>query len=378
METRARSLLVGAFTLAVIAAGFIFVYWLNTAGGLGERDTYRIRYQNTVSGLLVGSPVLFNGVRVGEVTALVLNPEKPLEITATIGIEPGTPVSEDTRASIEFPGLMGSAAVSLAGGASTARLVPQAGAARGEYPLLVADPDAGQGISQAARETLRRLDMVIADNAEPLRNTMVNISKFSEALGRNSDKVDGIVAGIERLTGGGVKSAGTLYDLTAAREFPSFEKPQLADLGVTEPTVTFALGQDKIFVRDGGGLTPLADARWSDMLANMFQSRVIQSFENANFLREIGKGGDNQTAFQLAVDIRSFEIVANPRPTAVVEFSAKISGGEGRVIDSHVFRQSVPVAELTPTTAASSLDKAFGAAASELVAWTSAAIKGAS
>ncbi len=65
METRARYVLVGAFTLAVIAAAFAFVYWLNTTGGLRERAFYRIRYQNSVSGLLVGSAVLFNGVRVG-------------------------------------------------------------------------------------------------------------------------------------------------------------------------------------------------------------------------------------------------------------------------------------------------------------------------
>ena len=378
METRARSLLVGAFTLAVIAAGFIFVYWLNASGGLGERDYYRVRYENTVSGLLVGSAVLFNGVRVGEVTALVLNPANPREITATIGVVPGTPVGEDTKAGIDFPGLMGSPAVSLTGGASAARLVAKAGAARGDYPLLVADPDAGQSMSQAARETLRQLDMVIAENAEPLRNTMVNISKFSEALGRNSDKVDGIVEGIARLTGAGGKSAGTLYDLSAPLQFPALEKQPAADLAVTEPTVTFALGQDKIFVRDGSGLTPLADARWSDMLANMFQARVTQSFENASFLREVGKGGDNQTsAFQLGIDIRSFEIVASPQPTAVVEFTAKISGAEGRVLATQVFRQSAPVAELTAPAATKALDHAFGAAVMELVVWTSAAIKGA-
>lgn len=378
METRARSLLVGAFTLAVISAGFIFVYWLNTAGGLGERTYYRIRYQNSVSGLLVGSAVLFNGVRVGEVTALNLDPANPRQITATIGIEPATPLSDDTKASIDFPGLMGSPAVSLTGGTSTARLTHQAGSARGEYPMLVADPDAGQSMSQAARETLRRLDMVIADNAEPLHNTIANLSKFSDALGRNSDKVDGIVAGIERLTGGGSKSAGTLYDLSAPREFPPFEKLQAAGLSVAEPTMTFALGQDKIFVRDGRGLTPIADARWGDMLANMFQSRVIQSFENAGVLREISKGGDNQTGgFQLAIDIRNFEIETSPQAAAVVEFTAKISSGESRVISSHVFRQSVPVADLTPASAAGALSKAFGATASELVVWTSASIKGA-
>lgn len=375
METRARYVLVGTFTLAVIAAGFAFVYWLNTTGGLRERAFYRIRYENTVSGLLVGSAVLFNGVRVGEVVALELDPGRPREITATIGIEPKTPIGEDTTAGIDFPGLMGSPAVSLKGGASVARLT----GANGEPPTLIADPASGQSMSEAAREALHRIDTLIADNAEPLRNTIANVSKFSDALGRNSDRVDGIVAGLERMTGGAGKAAATVYDLTAPRSFPEFEKPQTADLSVAEPTVAFALSQDKIFARDGGGLSPITDARWIDMLANLFQSRVIQSFENASFLRDVGRPVDGQPAtFQLVLDIRSFEIVAAPEPAATIEFTAKLLGAEGRVIATHVFHQTAPAKDTTAPVAAAAIDTAFGAAVSDLVVWTSSAIRGAS
>ena len=37
METRARYALIGAFMLAVIAASFAFVYWLENKGGFGQR-----------------------------------------------------------------------------------------------------------------------------------------------------------------------------------------------------------------------------------------------------------------------------------------------------------------------------------------------------
>ena len=73
MEIRAPYVLIGGFVLAVIAAGFGFVYWLHNAGSLTERTTYRIHFENTVSGLLTGAAVLFNGIRVGEVTALELD-----------------------------------------------------------------------------------------------------------------------------------------------------------------------------------------------------------------------------------------------------------------------------------------------------------------
>jgi phospholipid/cholesterol/gamma-HCH transport system substrate-binding protein len=57
METQARYLAVGAFTLAVITAGFIFVYWLYSGGGFRDRVIYEIRFDSPVSGLLVGSAV---------------------------------------------------------------------------------------------------------------------------------------------------------------------------------------------------------------------------------------------------------------------------------------------------------------------------------
>ena len=109
METRARYALIGAFMLAVIAASFAFVYWLENKGGFGERAYYRLRFENSVSGLQGGSAVLFNGIRVGEVTGLALDPDHPDQVIATIGVVSGTPVRSDTRVGIESQGLTGGA-----------------------------------------------------------------------------------------------------------------------------------------------------------------------------------------------------------------------------------------------------------------------------
>jgi len=83
MEIRAPYVLIGGFVLAVIAAGFGFVYWLHNGAGLAQRTTYRLHFENTVSGLLTGAAVLFNGIRVGEVTALELDVGNPNRVTAT-------------------------------------------------------------------------------------------------------------------------------------------------------------------------------------------------------------------------------------------------------------------------------------------------------
>ena len=78
METKASYIVTGAFTLAVIAGVFGFLYWVqNGAGGGGERSVYRVVFAGSVSGLRPGAAVLFDGMRVGEVTKLALDPARP-------------------------------------------------------------------------------------------------------------------------------------------------------------------------------------------------------------------------------------------------------------------------------------------------------------
>src|SRR5215475_12648109 len=140
METRAPYALIGAFVIAIFGAVFGFVYWLHNTGGLGERAVYRIRFENTVSGLVAGAAVLFNGVRVGEVTSLNLDPDNPRHVNAKIVVVARTPVRTDTQAGLEYQGLTGVPVVSLLGGASEAPLLSLSST---EPPILIAHPAAG-------------------------------------------------------------------------------------------------------------------------------------------------------------------------------------------------------------------------------------------
>src|SRR6186997_1118878 len=132
METRAPYALIGLFVMTVIAAAFGFVYWLHNSGGLTERTVYRVHFENTVSGLLKGASVLFNGIRVGEVTNLQLEANNPQAVTATIAVDAGTPVRADTKVGLDFQGLTGVPVVALEGGKETAN--------SGPVPTLVAEP----------------------------------------------------------------------------------------------------------------------------------------------------------------------------------------------------------------------------------------------
>ena len=369
METRARYSLIGLFTLAAIAAAFAFAYWLRSAGGFGERATYRIRFEGSVTGLVPGSTVLFNGIPVGEVTALQLNPANPRQVMATIAVRRSTPVRADTQVGVDSQGFMGVPSISLQGGSATAAPL-DAGRA-----LLEADPLATEDLSHAAREALRRFNSLLAENAEPLRDTIASLGKFAGALARNSDRLDGILAALERLgSGGPVKAPVSVYDLTAPRSFPRRDKTPSKQLVIPEPTALVLFDTQKILLRPRAEESVALDAQWSDSLPKLLQAKIIQSFENASYLR-VARPTEGFTAdYQLLLDIRSFQITLLPEPRADVEFTAKILAENGRIVDARILHASVPVVSADAPAAAAGLNEAFGQAATDLVVWASGII----
>ena len=136
METRAPFVTIGAFVLAAIVAVFGFVYWLNNTGGLGPRTSYHVQFEGSVPGLLVGAAVLFNGIRVGEVTELGLAPDNARRVNATISVVSTTPIRADTKVGLEFQGLTGVPVIALEGG-----VLP---AGSGQVATLIAEPGAGE------------------------------------------------------------------------------------------------------------------------------------------------------------------------------------------------------------------------------------------
>jgi phospholipid/cholesterol/gamma-HCH transport system substrate-binding protein len=92
METRANHIVIGLFALAVIAAGMAFIYWVAEIGGQDESAEVIFQFNGPVNGLSAGSPVLFNGIQVGEVRTLSLNPNNPQEALALAIVDVATPI----------------------------------------------------------------------------------------------------------------------------------------------------------------------------------------------------------------------------------------------------------------------------------------------
>lgn len=209
METRANYVVIGLFTLAVVVGIFGFVYWFQNIGGTGERAFYKVRFEGSVSGLRTGSSVLFNGIRVGEVTDLKLDPARPQQVVAAIAIDKAVAVREDTDVGLEFQGLTGIASVALKGGSPTAKILS---GSKDNPPTIMPSAATAQDITSGARETLRRLDQLIVDNREALHASIDNLQKFTDTLARNSERIDAVVAGLQNLTGGADGKGGEVNE----------------------------------------------------------------------------------------------------------------------------------------------------------------------
>jgi phospholipid/cholesterol/gamma-HCH transport system substrate-binding protein len=363
METRAPFVIVGAFVLAAIAATFGFVYWLHNSTGIGARSTYHLQFDGPVPGLLVGASVLFNGIRVGEVTGLKLATDNPRRVNATIAVAADTPVRSDTKVGLDFQGLTGVPVVALEGGKEIA--------ASGSVPTLVAEPGAGQSMTQAARDALRRVDSILAENAEPLHGMIDNFRTFSDGLARNTGKLDGIVAGLERMTGTSTPPPKAVYNLQAAAAPASPGKPLKGQLVIPEPSTVVMFDTQRILFSPANDSAEFANSQWGDTIPRLLQARLIQSFENYDIAHAPLRSADGaEVDYQLLIDVREFQVATGSQPTAKIAFSARILNKQGKVAAAHVFSASQAVEKVEPAAVVAAFDAAFADIARELIAWT--------
>jgi phospholipid/cholesterol/gamma-HCH transport system substrate-binding protein len=373
METNARYTLIGGFTLAVIAACFGFVLWLHTTGGVGAETVYRLRFAGSVAGLRPGSTVQFNGIRVGEVKDVRIGAEGAQRVEALIGVARGTPITADTGVMVESQGLVGSPVVLLVGGSGPT--LPSPGP-DGRIATLEVGASGSETLSSSALGVLRRMDKILAENADPFNNILVKLSTFSDALARNSGRIDSIVEGLDRTLGGGKDAKPAIvYDLAAPKSFPALKNVPTGRLAVLDPSALVVFDTQKVLVSPGPGQrSVMSDAQWSDSLPKLLQTKTIESFENAGYLGHVGRGSDPAPADQqLQLDIRNFQVEPGASPKAVIELVAKVQGADGQTVAAKVFKAEAPISAIEPMAAAQGLSTAFATLAADLVPWANEA-----
>src|SRR5690606_14749281 len=131
-------------------------------------------------------------------TNLRIEPERPQGVTVSVSVDAGTPVRSDTIVDVDYQGLTGVAAIALRGGSASA---PPLAPRDGEPPLLTAKAGAGESLTQSARETLQRLQVIVDENRKPLQTAISGVSTFADMLGRNAERVEEVLSGLEKMLG---------------------------------------------------------------------------------------------------------------------------------------------------------------------------------
>jgi phospholipid/cholesterol/gamma-HCH transport system substrate-binding protein len=212
MEARASYVAVGAFVLVVLAGILGASLWLARVQFEAQYHYYETHVAGAVSGLGIGAPVRLNGIEVGRVAQIELDPEDPGLVTLVLQVRDTIVIRADAVATVESQGLTGVSYVEISGGTlGSPALTASAGQ---KYPRIASRPSSLQQVFDNAPELVNRL-LVIADRLESvlddnnraaIAQTLVNIRNTTGVFDRRSRDIDQLI----------VDSGQTMHNLAEA------------------------------------------------------------------------------------------------------------------------------------------------------------------
>jgi phospholipid/cholesterol/gamma-HCH transport system substrate-binding protein len=179
MERNANYFLVGIISSLLLVALFVFVVWLAGAGLSQKYDLYDIVFEGPVRGLAKGGEVHFNGIKVGDVRDIKLDPSNPQLVIARARVTSDVPIRKDSIAELEPQGITGVSYVQISAGTATQPLLKDT-VGEDVVPRLSSRKDALSDLLANSGEILQRATQSL-DSINRLLSTE-NIAKVSASL----------------------------------------------------------------------------------------------------------------------------------------------------------------------------------------------------
>ena len=206
METRASYVLVGAFVLLMLAAAGLFVVWLGRYQAEEAYAYYDVYFAESVAGLQKGGAVRYQGVEVGRVEDIRIDPANIERVKVRVRVDRGTPIREGATATLELQGITGLVFVQIRGGSKDAAMLPE----RSEEPIPVIPSrpsltaqileGAPNLLAQATALMTQAQELLNADNRRAFTETMRNIRDLTQNLVEYSGRIDALLASGTDLT----------------------------------------------------------------------------------------------------------------------------------------------------------------------------------
>ena len=179
---------------ATIIAAFL---WLASGGALQKKaDLYLAVLEESVAGLNINAPVKYNGVDVGKVQSIQLDPKNPERVQLIFAIVRGTPIKVDTVAVLKTQGLTGIAYVELDGGAKDAK--PLVATGKQKYPVIKTVPSLSTRLETVLSTVLAKLDktssnvdsLISAENQLAFKSALADIAIVSRTIAARKNEID--------------------------------------------------------------------------------------------------------------------------------------------------------------------------------------------
>lgn len=193
METRANFVLIGAFTLAGLIGAFAFLLWLAKFSTDQQYAYYDVLF-DSVAGLGTAGDVRYNGLKVGQVVGLKLDPDDPTKVRVRLEVGQDTPVTTETVATLESQGVTGVSYVSLSNENPGGTPLPENGVIKSKRSPLQSIFESAPELLNKAVDLLDKLNNVVStQNTESVTELLTNLSSASE-------KVDSVMGEFQGLS----------------------------------------------------------------------------------------------------------------------------------------------------------------------------------
>ena len=188
---------VGAFVLLLGAALIAGVLWLASGGNWQKQyDVYLAVLDESVAGLNLNAPVKYNGVDVGKVQDIELDPANPQRVNLLFAIERGTPIREDTVAVLKTQGLTGIAYVELSGGAAGSPALQASAGNR--YPQIHTKPSLAARLENVLTSVLSKLDntsdginaLLSTENQAAFKSALADMATVARTVAARKQEID--------------------------------------------------------------------------------------------------------------------------------------------------------------------------------------------
>jgi phospholipid/cholesterol/gamma-HCH transport system substrate-binding protein len=200
METRAHYVAVGAFVLVIIFLAFGAVLWLGRFEFSQVHQLYYVFFKGSVAGLSKGSAVQYNGIPVGRVTDIRVDPDNIGQIQVTVEIDTSlVAIKSDARAFLETNILSGVSTMQIRGGTQQARdLEPEPGH---RYPVIKPGRSEFEEVKASLPELTGELKAVAgnlnallnAQNRQAIADSLQNIRTVTAAVADHSQDFGAIL-----------------------------------------------------------------------------------------------------------------------------------------------------------------------------------------